>query len=73
MKRKRMIKLLMAAGIPRNEAVVYANACGPRMSHGFFALCIMLEPKIREVVRPRLHRILQGRLTFKVELENLKC
>ena len=73
MKRKRMIKLLMSQGIPRNEAVVYANACGPRMSHGFFSLCIMLEPKIREVVRPRLPLVLQGRLTFKVELEDRKC
>lgn len=73
MKRKRMIKLLMSQGIPRNEAVVYANACGSRMSHGFFALCIMLEPKIREVVRPRLPLILQGRLPFKVELEDQKC
>lgn len=69
MKRKRMIKLLMSQGIPRNEAVVYANACGPRTSHGFFALCIMLDPRIREVVRPRLPKILQGHLSFKVELE----
>ena len=29
MKRKRMIKLLMSQGIPRNEAVVYADAAAP--------------------------------------------
>lgn len=68
MKRKRMIKLLMSKGIPRNEAVVYANACGPGMPHGFLALCVVLQPEIREVVRYRLPQILQG-LEFKVELE----
>lgn len=39
MKRKRMIKLLMAHGVPRNEAVVYADACGSKLPHnlmGFF-------------------------------------
>ena len=42
MKRKKMIKLLMANGIPRNKAVFCANACGGQMSHRYmmvFALC----------------------------------
>ena len=68
MKRKRMIKLLMAAGIPRNEAAVYANACGPQMSHSLLYLLVTEFPKIREVVKPRLPLLLQG-LGMKITLE----
>ena len=68
MKRKRMIKLLMAHGIPRNEAVAYANACGPRMSHGLLYLFVTELPQVREVVQPMLPYILQG-LPLKITLE----
>ena len=68
MKRKRMIKLLMAAGIPRNEAVIYADACGPRMSHSLLYLLVTESPRIREVVRPRVPLLLQG-LGMKITLE----
>lgn len=68
MKRKRMIKLLMSQGIPRNEAVVYANACGPRMSHSLLYLFVTELPQVREVVQPVLPSILQG-LKFKATLE----
>lgn len=37
MKRKKMIKLLMANGIPRNKAVFYANMCGAEMPHRYMA------------------------------------
>ena len=68
MKRKRMIKLLMAQGVPRNEAVVYADACGPEMPHCVLAFCVIVQPEIREVVRASLPQILQG-TSFKVRLE----
>ena len=68
MKRKRMINLLMAAGIPRNEAVVYANACGPRMSHSLLYLFVTELPQVREVVQPMVPYIMQG-LSMKATLE----
>lgn len=68
MKRKRMIKLLMSQGIPRNEAVVYADACGPKLPHALLRFLLTAQPEIRDGVRPFLMRILQG-TTFSMELE----
>lgn len=68
MKRKRMIKLLMAQGIPRNEAVVYADACGPDWPHNLMGFTITIQPEIRECVRPFLTQILQG-TSFSMHLE----
>ena len=39
------------------------------MSHSLLYLLVTEFPRIREVVRPRLPKILQGHLSFKVELE----
>lgn len=68
MKRKRMIKLLMSQGIPRNEAVVYADACGPMLPHDLLGFLLIIQPEIRECVRPFLTQILQG-TTFSLNLE----
>lgn len=68
MKRKRMIKLLMSQGVPRNEAVVYADACGPKMPHDLMGFMVTIQPEIRECVRPFLTQILQGTL-FSMHLE----
>ena len=68
MKRKRMIKLLMSDGIPRNEAVVYADACGPKMPHSLMAFAVIFQSELREFVRPMLQHILQG-THFSVHLE----
>lgn len=68
MKRKRMIKLLMSQGVPRNEAVVYANACGPKLPHNLMGYMVTVQPGIRELVRPFLTQILQG-TTFSMSLE----
>lgn len=68
MKRKRMIKLLMSHGVPRNEAVVYADACGPEMPHSLMAFAVVVQPELRECVRPLLQHILQG-TPFSVHLE----
>ncbi|MCI6255961.1 MAG: hypothetical protein MR648_05125 [Clostridiales bacterium] len=68
MKRKRMIKLLMSQGVPRNEAVVYADACGPKMPHNLMGFMVAVHPEIRECVRPFLTQILQGTL-FSMHLE----
>lgn len=70
MKRKRLIKILMRDGIPRNEAVVYANACSGTFSHGKMLACVAIFPQMREVVRPMLMKIRQG-LSFKVNLEEV--
>ena len=68
MKRKRMIKLLMSQGIPRNETVVYADACGPMLPHNLMGFLLTTQPVIRECVRPFLTQILQG-TTFSLNLE----
>ena len=68
MKRKRMIKLLMSQGVPRNEAVVYADACGPKMPHNLMGFMVTVQPEIRECVRPFLTQILQG-TPFSMHLE----
>ena len=68
MKRKRMIKLLMSQGVPRNEAVVYADACGPKMPHNLMGFMVTVQPEIRECVRPFLTQILQG-THFSMHLE----
>lgn len=68
MKRKRMIKLAMAAGIPRNEAVVYANACSGKMSHALLYVLVTELPQVREVVQPMVPYIMQG-LSMKATLE----
>ena len=68
MTRKRFIKLLMAHGVPRNEAVVYANACHGKMPHTIMAVFVLGGTPLREVVRPMLMPIMQG-LTFTACLE----
>lgn len=68
MKRKRFIKLLMAQGVPRNEAVVYADACGPKLPHNLLGFMLTIQPEIRECVRPFLTQILQG-IPFSMHLE----
>lgn len=68
MKRKRMIKLLMSQGIPRNEAVVYADACGPKLPHNLLVFLLATQPELRYWVRPFLTQILQG-TTFSLNLE----
>lgn len=60
MKRKRMIKLLMSQGVPRNEAVVYADACGPKLPHNLMGFMVIVNPEIRACIRPLLPQILQG-------------
>lgn len=68
MKRKRMIKLLMSQGVPRNEAVVYADACGPKMPHNLMGFMVTVQPEIRECVWPFFTQILQG-TPFSMHLE----
>jgi len=68
MNRKRMIKLLMSQGVPRNEAVVYADACGPKMPHNLMGFMVTVQPEIRECVRPFLTQIFQG-TPFSMHLE----
>ena len=68
MNRKRMIKLLMSQGVPRNEAVVYADACGPKMPHNLMGFMVTVQPELRECVKPLLQHILQG-TSFSVHLE----
>lgn len=68
MKRKRMIKLLMSQGVPRNEAVVYADACGPKLPHNLLGYMLTVHPEYRYIVRPFLTQIRQGH-TFKISLE----
>ena len=48
MKRKKFIKYLMANGIPRNEAVFYADVCGGEMPHRYMAAFVLLRPDICE-------------------------
>ena len=68
MKRKKMIKLLMSWGIPRNEAVGYADACGGEMPHRHMLFFVMFVGGFRELVCSQLTQILQG-TSFKVHLE----
>lgn len=68
MKRKRFIKLLMASGVPRNEAVVYADACGPELPHNVMGLVVETVSQVRETVRPLLMQILQG-TKFSIEFD----
>ena len=46
MKRKKMIKLLMAYGIPRNKAVFYADLCGGKLSHLYGAAFALVRPDL---------------------------
>lgn len=68
MTRKRFIKLLMAHGVPRNEAVVYANACHGKMPHRIMAVFVLGGTPLREVVRHMLMQIMQG-CSFTARLE----
>lgn len=68
MKRKRFIKLLMACGVPRNEAAVYADACGGQMPHRHMMFFVLFVGDFRDLVRSRLTQILQG-TSFEVRLE----
>lgn len=68
MKRKRFIKLLMASGVPRNEAVVYADACGPELPHNVMGFVVETLSQVRETVRPFLMQILQGK-KLRIEFE----
>lgn len=67
MKRKRMIKQLMSQGIQRNEAVVWANACGPKLSHNLLGFLLFIDPRFRDCVKPVLTKILQGKLNLNIE------
>ena len=50
MKRKRMIKLLMSYGVPRNKAVFYAGLCGGEASHYLVAACALGQPDVYEML-----------------------
>ena len=47
MKRKRMIKGLMACGIPRNEANLYAGACSGKLPHLVMGKIVLAYPNFR--------------------------
>ena len=68
MKRKRLKKLLMSSGVSRNEATVYADACGRDMPHNMMGFVVMTQPAMREIVRASLTQIMQG-TPFSVWLE----
>ena len=50
MKRKKFIKCLMAHGIPRNKAVLYADMCSGEMPHRRMAPVIILQPEISDMM-----------------------
>ena len=60
MSRKRLIKLLMSIGFPRNDAVCLANACNGQFSHGEMAVCAVLAPELRDVIRASRAMLAQG-------------
>lgn len=60
MKRKRLIKLLMSTGIPRNDAVYLANACSGQFSHAEMAFCALSWPGLRYVIRASRSMMAQG-------------
>lgn len=68
MKRKRFKKLLMSIGVSRNEATVFADACGPDMPHKLMGFLVETQPAIREIVRLTLTQIMQG-TSFSLRLE----
>lgn len=74
LKRKRMIKLLMSVGVPRNKAVFYADLCGGEMPHRFLAVFAITRPDLcdslwelrvrrafRNGVRPKLRLVRDGK------------
>ena len=60
MKRKRFIKLMMGAGISRNEAEIFANGCHGQFSHLEMLFCVAVSPELRTIVREGLPALLQG-------------
>ena len=65
MSRKRLIKLLMSIGFPRNDAVYLANGCNGQFSHGEMAVCAVLAPELGNVIRASRSMLEQG-VTLKV-------
>lgn len=68
MTKKRMMKLMMAHGISRNEAHVWADACNGDMPHVIMLFAVLFQPEVREIVRPFLMQIMTG-TSFSVRLE----
>ena len=68
MKRKRFKKLLMSIGVSRNEATVFADACGPDIPHIVMGFFVETQPSLREIVRLNLMHIMQG-TSFSLRLE----
>lgn len=66
MKRKRFIKLLMSIGVSRNEATVYADACGPDMPHNMMGFLVETQPSLRSIVRSALTDIMQGNASIEI-------
>ena len=60
MSRKRLIKLLMSIGIPRNDAVYLANGCSGKFSHAEMAVCAVLSPELRDMIRASRSILAQG-------------
>lgn len=68
MTKKRMMKLMMANGVSRNEARVWADACNGDMPHVIMLFAVLVQPEVREIVRPCLMQIMTG-TSFSVRLE----
>lgn len=68
MTRKRLIKVLMSLGLPRNMAVVLADACNGHLSHLIMLGLVLSCPEFLEIVDVSLPQILQGaKLTIAFE------
>lgn len=68
MTKKRMMKMMMAHGISRNEARVWADACNSDMPHVIMLFAVLFQPEVREIVRPCLMQIMTG-TSFSIRLE----
>ena len=66
MKRKRFKKLLMSIGVSRNEATVYADACGADMPHNMMGFLVETQPGFREIVRSELTNLIQGKVSIEM-------
>lgn len=72
MKRKTFIKYLMAEGVSRNEAVVYANGCHGEFSHLQMIVCVLCIDIFREAVRAKMPELLKGgKLKVRLDEEGL--
>jgi len=55
-----MIKLLMASGIQRNEAVIYASVCSGEMPHNLMGFLVETQPQVRELIQAAIPEIEAG-------------